>query len=73
MKILLGDLYAKVGREDIFKLTIGKENLYEISNRNGVRVVNIATSKISQSKVRCSSIATSMNLLGRHQTGNTKS
>jgi hypothetical protein len=45
MKILLGDLYAKVGREDIFKPTIGNESLHEISNDNGVRVVNVATSK----------------------------
>jgi hypothetical protein len=45
MKILLGDLNAKVGREDIFKPTIGKESLHEISNYNGVRVVNFATSK----------------------------
>jgi hypothetical protein len=45
MKILLGDLNAKVGREDIFKRTIGNESLHEISNDNGVRVVNFATSK----------------------------
>jgi hypothetical protein len=45
MKILLGDFNAKVGREDIFKPTIGSENLHEISNDNGVRVVNFATSK----------------------------
>jgi hypothetical protein len=45
MKILLGDFNAKVGREDIFKLTIGNEILHESSNDNGVRVVNFATSK----------------------------
>jgi hypothetical protein len=45
MKILLGDFNAKVGREDIFKPTIGNESLHEISNDNGVRVVNLATSK----------------------------
>jgi hypothetical protein len=45
MKILLGDFNSKVGREDIFKPTIGKETLYEISNDNGVRLVNFATSK----------------------------
>jgi hypothetical protein len=36
MKILLGDFNAKVGREDIFKPTIGNESLREISNFNGV-------------------------------------
>jgi exonuclease III len=45
MKILLGDFNAKVGREDIFKPTIGNESLHEISNDNGVRLVNSDTSK----------------------------
>jgi endonuclease/exonuclease/phosphatase family metal-dependent hydrolase len=45
MKILLGDFNAKVGKENIFKLTIGNESLHEISNVNGVRLVNFATSK----------------------------
>jgi hypothetical protein len=45
LKILLGDLNAKVGREDVFKPTIGNENLHEISNDNGITVVNFATSK----------------------------
>jgi hypothetical protein len=45
MKILLGDINAKVGREDIFKLATRNENLHEINNDNGVRVVNIASSE----------------------------
>jgi hypothetical protein len=45
MKILLGDFNAKVGRENIFKPTIGNESLHEIINDNGVRVVKFATSK----------------------------
>jgi endonuclease/exonuclease/phosphatase family metal-dependent hydrolase len=44
-KLLLGDFNAKVGREDIFKQTLCSESLLEISNDNGVRVVNFATSK----------------------------
>jgi hypothetical protein len=47
MKILLGDFNAKVGRKFIFKPTMGNESLHEISNDNGVRVVNFATSKKS--------------------------
>jgi hypothetical protein len=39
-KILLGHINAKVGREDIFKPTIANDSLHEISNDNGVRVVN---------------------------------
>jgi hypothetical protein len=45
MKILLGDLSAKVDREALFKPTVGNESSYEINNDNGVRVVNFATSK----------------------------
>jgi hypothetical protein len=45
MKILLGDFNAKLGRENIFKLTAGNESLHADSNDNGVRVVNFATSK----------------------------
>jgi hypothetical protein len=45
MKILLGDFSAKVGREDIFKPTIGNESLHEISNDNGGRIVKFATTK----------------------------
>ena len=45
MIILLGDFNAKVGRERIFKPTIGNESLHQDSNDNGVRIVNFATSK----------------------------
>jgi hypothetical protein len=40
MKILLRDYNAKVVWENIFKPTIGNESLHEISNDNGIRVVN---------------------------------
>jgi hypothetical protein len=40
MKILLEDF-----REAIFKPIIGNESLHDISNDNGVRLVNLATSK----------------------------
>jgi len=45
MKILLGDFNAIVGRENIFKLTIGNERLHQDSNVNGVRIVNFVTSR----------------------------
>jgi hypothetical protein len=51
MTVLL-DFNAKVDKEDIFKLTIGNESLHEISNDNGVRVVNFATSKDTTVKSR---------------------
>jgi hypothetical protein len=44
MKIL-SDVNAKVDREDIFKPTIENESSHEISDDNGVRVVNFATCK----------------------------
>jgi hypothetical protein len=64
MKILLGDFNSKVGREDIFKLTIGIESLHEISNYNGVRVVHFATSKNFIAKVQCSHITSFINVVG---------
>jgi hypothetical protein len=45
MKTLLGDFSPNIGREGLFKLTIGNKSLHEISNDNGVREVNSATSK----------------------------
>jgi len=43
MKFLLGDFYAKVGIDNIFKLTIGNESLHQDTNDNGVRIGNFAT------------------------------
>jgi hypothetical protein len=43
MKILLKDCNAKMGRENVFKPTMGNESLPEDSNNNGVKIVNFAT------------------------------
>jgi hypothetical protein len=45
-KILLADFSAKVGREEIFKSTIWNETSHEITNDNGVRIVNFAIHQI---------------------------
>jgi len=45
MKILLGDLNAKVRRGNIFILTIWNKSLHQDSNDNGVRKLNFATSQ----------------------------
>jgi hypothetical protein len=45
MNSLLGAPNDEVGREDTFKPTTENESLHKISNHNGVRVVNFATSK----------------------------
>ena len=45
MKNLLGDFNAKLGRENIFKSTIGNESLHQGSNDNFVGIINFATSK----------------------------
>jgi len=63
-KILSGDFNAKVGAEDIFKPTIRNESLHEISNDNGVTVVNLATSKNLNVKSTISHITTFRNTLG---------
>jgi hypothetical protein len=40
---LLGDINASVGREDVFKPTLGNESLHEISNDNVVTRIESAT------------------------------
>ena len=45
MKIILGDFKAKVGRENIFKPTIGNESLHQGSKDNGVKIVNFTAPK----------------------------
>jgi hypothetical protein len=46
MKILL-DLNAKLGRDHVFKPTIGNDSSHEVGNVNGARVVNFTTLKKS--------------------------
>jgi len=41
MKTQLRDFNANVGRQNIFKTTIGNESLHQVSNDNGVRIVNL--------------------------------
>ncbi|CAG4991264.1 unnamed protein product [Colias eurytheme] len=44
-KILLGDLNAKIGREEAFMPTIGKHSKHDKSNDNGTRLISFAASK----------------------------
>jgi hypothetical protein len=54
----------KVWREDNSKSTIGNGSLQKVSNDNGDRLVNFATSKKTpQSKVPCFHIVTSISIL----------
>ena len=62
MKILLGDFNSKVGRENIFKPTIGQENLHQHSNDNGFRLVNFAHPKIWWLRAPCSLTRTFINI-----------
>jgi len=52
---LLGDLNAKVGREDIFKRIIGNDSLHEISNNNGMTALKFDM-PMSSTKVSCEEI-----------------
>jgi hypothetical protein len=45
-KYVVNVFNAQVGREGIFKPKIKNENLYEISNDKGVRVINLPYPKI---------------------------
>ena len=43
--ITAGDFNTKAERENIFKPTTGNVNLHQDNNENGVRIVNLVTSK----------------------------
>jgi exonuclease III len=65
MKMFLGYFNAKVGREHIFKPTIGQEILHQDSNDNGVRLVNFTTSKKNWwLRAQCSLTGTFVNTPG---------
>jgi hypothetical protein len=41
--ITLGDFNAKLGREQLYKDIIGRHSLHEVTNSNGLRLVQYAT------------------------------
>lgn len=45
IKILLGDFNAKIGREEQFYRTVGNNSLHRVSNKNGLRVIDFASSR----------------------------
>jgi hypothetical protein len=44
-KIIIGDMNAKVGNEQIYRPVIGKHSLHKRSNDNRMRLINFASSK----------------------------
>jgi len=58
MKIVLGDFNAQVGRENIFKPTIGNKSLPQDSNDNGVRIVSLPHKNIELFRILYSRIET---------------
>ena len=45
VKIILGDLNAKIGKETEYRSIIGKNSLHNISNDNGLRLIYFAASR----------------------------
>ena len=43
--ITMGDFNAQVGKESIYRPTIGPDSLHDISNQNGQRLINFAIAK----------------------------
>jgi hypothetical protein len=45
VKIIIGDLNAKIGQEEMYRHIIGKYSLHILSNDKGIRLINFACSK----------------------------
>ena len=41
VKIILGDMNAKIGREENHRTTIGEHSLHEVLNNNGLRLIQL--------------------------------
>jgi len=41
----MGDFNAKIGKEDMYRPTIGPNSLHDVSNDNGTRLINLCLAK----------------------------
>jgi len=46
LKIIIGDMNAKIGQERMYRTITGKYSLHTLSNDNGIRLINSACYKI---------------------------
>jgi len=45
LKIVLGDFNAKLGKEAVYRAVIGTHSLHEVSNDNGMKLINFSVGK----------------------------
>jgi hypothetical protein len=45
VNILVGNMNAKVGKDNIYRPTTGKESIHDVSNNNGMRLIDVTISR----------------------------
>jgi len=61
VKMIIGDLNAKIRQEEMYRPITGKYSLHALSNDSGIRLINFACSKTWWRQVHCSILTTYIN------------
>ncbi|XP_008179988.1 craniofacial development protein 2-like [Acyrthosiphon pisum] len=70
IRLVLGDFNAKIGREEVYRSTIGSHIPHTNTNDNGIKLIDFALGK--EMMVKCSHEKTYINIHGSRRMGDIK-